>query len=343
MLVIASVSLRGAIDGDEASGTLIVLNKSDATASLILLETGEVVRTLGTGIGPHEVAVSPDGKLAVVSNYGGRGQPGSSLTVLDLETGNIQKNISLGNFQRPHGSVFLKDGKRLLVTAEAQKALLLVNVESDSIEMVVKTNQNVSHMVEIDAGQRFGFVSSIGSGSVCIIDLSKGELIKTINTGAGAEGIACSPEGKELWVGNRADDKISIIDIESLAVIENLECGSFPIRIKFTPDGKHALVSNARSGEVAVFDVELRKEVRRISMNVTAVESKEGRLFGSQFEGSPIPVGILIPPDGKYAYVANTNADIVTVIDLKTWEIAKRLVAGREPDGLGYTPISIQQ
>jgi hypothetical protein len=83
MLVIASVSLRGAIDGDEASGTLIVLNKSDATASLILLETGEVVRTLGTGIGPHEVAVSPDGKLAVVSNYGGRGQPGSSLTVLD--------------------------------------------------------------------------------------------------------------------------------------------------------------------------------------------------------------------------------------------------------------------
>ena len=42
------------------------------------------------------------------------------------------------------------------------------------------------------------------------------------------------------------------------------------------------------------------------------------------------------------AFVANTNADIVTVIDLKTWEIVDRLTAGKEPDGLGYSSLTIK-
>jgi len=43
----------------------------------------EVVR-LDTGNGPHEVAVSPDGRTAVACNYGTRGAPGRTLTVIDL-------------------------------------------------------------------------------------------------------------------------------------------------------------------------------------------------------------------------------------------------------------------
>ena len=46
--------------------TLVVLNKSEATASLIDLESGAVRATLPTGNGPHEAAVSPDGRLALV-------------------------------------------------------------------------------------------------------------------------------------------------------------------------------------------------------------------------------------------------------------------------------------
>ena len=67
-----------------AAGTLVVANKSDATVSLVDTGSGEVVATLPTGEGPHEVAVSPDGKTALVANYGTRGAPGSSLTVIDL-------------------------------------------------------------------------------------------------------------------------------------------------------------------------------------------------------------------------------------------------------------------
>ncbi|MDQ3175692.1 MAG: hypothetical protein M3Q91_18605 [Acidobacteriota bacterium] len=55
-----------------------------------------------------------------------------------------------------------------------------------------------------------------------------------------------------------------------------------------------------------------------------------------------MPVGILVAPGVGHAFVANTNADIVTMIDLKTWQIVDRLTAGKEPDGLGYSRLSIK-
>ena len=59
-LFVALALTLGASEASKAA-TLIVVNKSDATASLIDLASGRVLVTLPTGAGPHEVAVSPDG------------------------------------------------------------------------------------------------------------------------------------------------------------------------------------------------------------------------------------------------------------------------------------------
>ena len=72
-------------------------------------------------------------------------------------------------------------------------------------------------------------------------------------------------------------------------------------------------------------------------MQADAVAAKDERLFGSQFEDSPVPVGIVVHPDGHRAYVANTNADVVSVLDLTEWKLVDRLVAGKEPDGMAWT------
>jgi len=58
---------------------LVVLNKAEASASIISLADGRTIATMPVGDGPHEVAVSPDGKWAVAANYGGR-TAGSTLT-----------------------------------------------------------------------------------------------------------------------------------------------------------------------------------------------------------------------------------------------------------------------
>lgn len=67
-------------------------------------------------------------------------------------------------------------------------------------------------------------------------------------------------------------------------------------------------------------------------MNATAVEQLEGLLFADTGGIGPKPVGILIEPTGRRAYVANANADIVTVIDLEKLIIAGCLAADKEAD-----------
>jgi len=325
------------------SGTLLVLNKSDNTVSLINVATKASVVTIPTGAGPHEVAVSPNGKTAVIANYGTQQTPGSSLTVIDVPGKRQLKTIDLGQYRRPHGITWLL-GDEIVVTVEGNKALLVVDIKAGSVVSAVTTDQNVSHMVVLARRSQKAFVANIGSGSVTVIDLKGKKKLADIQTGAGAEGIDISPDEKEVWVTNRAANTVSVIDVNTLKILATLESRDFPIRVKFAPGGKQVLVSNARSGDVAIFDAVTRKEVRRIAMQLKAAEGATAgqRIFGEQFGQSPVPVGILVAPKLSQAFVANTNADIVTIIDLKTWAIAGRLTAGKEPDGLGYSGVTLK-
>lgn len=316
---------------------LVVANKSDHTVDLIDVSTGKSVATLETGRAPHEVAGSPDGKLAVVANYGDRHNPGSSLTVIDLDSRKVVRTIDLGKHQRPHGLAWLADS-RVAVTTEGSAHLLVVNVEKGTIVGEIPTGQNVSHMVAVTPDLRRGFIANIGSGSATVVDLVEGRKLRDIETAAGAEGIAVRPGSGEVWVTNREADTISVIDAESLEIKATIECPGFPIRIAFTPEGHHALVSAARSGEVVRIDAKQRKELARRKLDFTKAPDAARRLFGDQFGESPVPVGLVIAPDGKSAYVAATQSDVVAVIDSVTLEVLDLIRAGREPDGMAFLP-----
>ena len=345
ILFVTGLAVAGSLNALAAadSGTLLVLNKSDNTVSLISMVTKTALATIPTGAGPHEVAVSPNGKLAVVANYGTQQTPGSSLTVIDVVGKKSIRTIDLGEYRRPHGIEWLR-GNEIVVTAEGNKALLIVDIDSGKVTAAVTTGQNVSHMVVLARRSKKAFVANIGSGSVTVIDLKTRKKISDLATGAGAEGIDISPDEKEVWVTNRAANTVSVIDVNTLKIVATLESKDFPIRVKFAPGGKHVLVSNARSGDVAIFDAAAKKEIRRIPMLLKPAEGSTSgqRLFGGQFGQSPVPVGILVAPRLSHAFVANTNADIVTMIDLKTWQVAGRLTAGKEPDGLGYSQLTVK-
>lgn len=322
-----------------SEGTLIVLDKSDATASIHSDAGGPARLKLPVGRGPHEVAVSPDGRTAVVCDYGEQ-EGGSTLTVLDLASWKVARTIDLGEYRRPHGIVYQADGRHAVVTVEANQALIRVDVLEAKVVRAFPTQAQASHMVATTPDGARAFVANIGSGSVTAIDLVEGAILAQIETGAGAEGIAVTPDGREVWVGNRAADTLSVIDTEWLEVRATLPCATFPIRVEITPDGTRALVSNADSGDVAVFDVAARKELARIPMKLEAIEGSEERLFGEQFGASPVPVGIEIAQDGKRAWVANTNADLVTVLDLETLAVVGRIPTGRQPDGMAWSPLA---
>ena len=318
-----------------AADTLVVANKAEATVSLVDLRSGEVRATLETGAGPHEVAVSPDGRRAVVANYGTGESPGTTLTLVDVPAARSLGTIDLGEYSRPHGLAW-PDEDTVYVTAEAQKALLAVAPRpgSGSVLRAYETGQEVSHMVAVAPAGSRAFVANIGSGTMTAIDLESGEKLGDVATGAGAEGIAVTPDGSRVWVTNREADTVSVVDASSLEVVETLDVGSFPIRIEVTPDGAHALVSNARSGTVAVLATGGARVVEEIPLEV-APAGEEGRLL--RFGDSPVPIGIEIAPDGETAFVALANADRIVVLDLDEWRVEGTLKAGREPDGMAYS------
>lgn len=333
-LVLPALGDESAKD-DTPRGTLVVLNKSEGTASF-LTPSGRQLGLLPTEDGPHEADVSPDGRWAVVANYGTQYNSGRTLSVYDLTTRTVARTIHLGEYRRPHGLDFI-DERHLVVTVEDNQAAILVDIVEGKVIRSMPTTQVGSHMVVVQPGSTRAWVANIGSGSVSVVDTESGELVKVIPTAAGCEGIDITPDGTQVWSTNRQANSVSIIDTDSLEVLESISStGRFPIRVKITPDGVHALVSNAFSGEVAVFDVATRKRTTVIPMVDEATETDDARLFADQ--QGPVPIGILIEPDGRHAYVANTNADLVTVLDLQTWSVVGRLEAGRQPDGMAWIP-----
>ena len=48
------------------------------------------------------------------------------------------------------------------------------------------------------------------------------------------------------------------------------------------------------------------------------------------------PEGVLIPPDGARAFVAVNGDNAIAVLDLKTWQVTKKLAPGRGPDGMAW-------
>ncbi len=318
--------------------TLVVANKAEATVSLIDLEQGGVVATLGTGEGPHEVGISPDGRLALVTNYGTRDGAGNSLTLVDIAKAAVIKTIDLGDYRKPHGVEWL-DNERAAVTVEANKALIVVDVTRDKVSQSIGTDQEVSHMVALDPGRGRAYTANIGSGSITVLDLGKGARESSIETGEGAEGIAVSASGEHIWVTNRAADTITVLDAGTLKRVTEIPSEGFPIRATATPGGQ-VLVTRARAGDLAVYDAATFEELRVVTFDLESMDVEE-RLFGDRFGDSSVPIGVIVDSAGDRAWVAHANADVITEVDLGSGEIVRMLRAGKEPDGMGFSEVAV--
>ncbi|MDX1443463.1 MAG: YncE family protein [Gammaproteobacteria bacterium] len=315
------------------AGTLLVANKSSKTLTLVDAQTGEIESVLPTEAGPHEVDVSPDGRTAVVANYGAN-TAGNTLTVIDIPGAHVTHTIDLDEHTRPHGVVWLNDNRRAVVTTEGSQSLLVVDISDGKIEQVYPTDQDVSHMVAVRQAQgnepAVAFVSSIGSGTVTKIVLGDDRVVSK-KTGDGAEGIAVSPDGETVWIANRGVDNLVVLDTDTLETRATLDTGEFPLRVEFTHDGEHAVVTNAREDTLSIYDVESLRFVRKVALGVEG--GKGASIFG-EFDAS-VPIGIQ-PAPGRL-WIAHANGDRVSEVDTETWKVTRLIDAGKEPDGMGYS------
>jgi YVTN family beta-propeller protein len=296
---------------------LLVLNKSDDTLAFIDPASGKVNATVSTGDGPHEVEVSSDGRFAFVSNYGAQ-TPGYTLSVIDVRRRKEVQRVELGELRRPHGLSFT-DGY-LYVTSEEARRIARFDPRAQRIDWTFETGQLGTHMVLASRGGAKLFTSNIVSNSISIIEQGAGGewLQRVVKVGAGPEGLDLSPDGRHLWVAHSRDGGISIIDTVSGQVLHTLSAKTQRSnRLKFTTDGRLVLVSDLSGGELAIFDALARIERARL---------KVGRS----------PTGILVAPNGDYAYVAVSGEQHVAVIDLAKLSVARTIMTGNEPDGMAW-------
>lgn len=307
------------------TGTVVVVNQKSDSITLVDLATFEAYRHVKVVAAPHEAAVSPDGRTVVVSNYARPGEPQRWLSVIALPSGEPLRTIDLTPYRKPH-DVRWVDAERVVCTAEADSALLVVHVGKGTVERVIHTGNALSHMLALSTDRRRIYCSNMTAGSVSAFDFATGEKLADIPTGKECEGVGVSPDGRWVVAGNRAEDSISIIDAESLTVVARVASPGFPYRVQFTPDGRHALVPHAQSGALVMLDVVKRKVARVIALRGTRV-------------ADPSTAGVFPHPDGRHAFVTVRNDDSVLLLDLATGRTIARVPAQSSPDGVAWSPI----
>jgi DNA-binding beta-propeller fold protein YncE len=319
-----------------AADTLLVVRKTDNALDFMDPGSGLRLASVPLGLAPHEVSVSPDGRRAVVSNYGTGERPGSTLSVIDLVQPAELKRIELGSHTRPHGVAWYAPD-RIAVTTEGSASLLVVDPDDGRIVSAVGTGQQTSHMVAVSSDGTRAYVANIGSGTTTAIDLVAGRKLADIVTGRGSEGLALTKDGRQLWVGARAEDRISVVDTGSLAIVDSVPVAGVPIRIAMSPDGRRAYVTSAAASTVTAIDVATREPALSHRVEVPLAPGAAERPFARLAPGSALPVGLIASPATGAVYVASTMGDKVLVLAPMDLSSVRSVDVGGEPDGLGIT------
>jgi len=315
------------------AGTLTVSNMSDNTVTILDAGTGRVWATLPTGEGPHEVAISHDGRTALVSNYGVRGKPGSSIVVIDVARAEVVRTLSITGHQRPHGMAFLPGDTLVAVTSETSQAVLIVDARDGRVTRTIPTKGRTSHMVTMTEKGDWLFTGNISDGTISQLDARGRDSARVISVARQPEGIATSPDGATVWVGSNRDSVVLVLDVKRGVATDTLRGFGLPYRMAITPDSRLAVVSDPVKAEVRVFTTADRKEKFRIRVPGDSLIST------AEVPGSPSPEGVALSRDSRWAFVTLQGRNRVITVDLQRGVITRYAPTGAWSDGIGFSPL----
>lgn len=294
-----------------AASRILVVSRDDKALKAYDAQTYEQQFSIKLPGDPHEVAVSPDGRVAFSSDFEGRD---NTLSIIDLEQ-QSRVGIKLDPYFKPHSLAITRDGSKLYVTCEASRVVVEFDVAAQKMTRNFKLTVDSAHNLTLSPDEKWLLVTSQWDNNVTIIDLEKGETRKMLSTGKGAEGVVVTPDGKEAWVVNRVWQTLVVIDMTTMKKLQSMTMEHNPMRILVTPDNSTVIVTSALSDEIAFVDRAQRKVVDRV---------KTG----------DFPVGMAMTKDGGTLYVTNLNGGDVAVVDLKERKVVNRFAVGGQPEGI---------
>jgi len=313
------------------TGTILVANMSANTVWFVDAATGVRRAMITTRAAPHEVAVSSDGLEAVVTNYGGQGATGNLVQVLDVVAGTVVREWAVEGYQRLHGAAYLPGDSLLALTSERTSEILIVSVADGAIRKKLSTGGQSPHMLAL--GGRWIFAANMGSGSVSRMARGApgGMLSVPADAGAQTEGVAATPDGREVWTASMATGVVVGIDIERGEQVARVEGLQVPYRLAATADGSRIVVSDPEAQEVVVIDRSTGSLSARVDISAAASAAGLG--------ATTSPQGFILSPDSRWAFVAVQGIQQVAVIDLETNQVVDFHPSGAAPDGIAFSPV----
>lgn len=246
------------------------------------------------------------------------------------------------------GATLTVAASTLAVVLEAQdvkvtdprSVLMIVNRDSNDIgfmdlntrKMIGRTflGNNVNpHMVMMSPDGRYVVTGGTRANKAFIIDTRTLQLIKTIPVDIAPEHLAFSPDGRWYYQGNPDGDSVSVIDMQSLTKIKTIPGFVEPLNITFTPDGSKAYVGNYGAHWVGVIDVRRHELLKKIQVaEVPGVAKLDPAKYLGEIKGINIAA---LSNDGRYLYAADSDLNVVSVIDTREDRVIKTIRVGRNP------------
>lgn len=204
VLVVGTVPIGTAADQVSAiavtpDGRHALATKPGANKVTLLSIDGDKVtydkRDLPTGIFPYNVAISPDGKLALTADNGGGGSSDGNVdTVGVIDLASVPPRVV--------GHVTVGDSPEGL--AISPKGNLAVSIQAEGSN----TPKTVSYH---HAG---------GTAAVLAIDGDKVTKVGSVTVGALPEAVAFSADGSHIYVGNFIDGDLSVLRVDGTNVTD---------------------------------------------------------------------------------------------------------------------------
>ncbi len=254
---------------------------------------------------PSTVGITPDGQLLLVANFNLHGDPvPSDLSV--VYAGELTELSRIATCVTPHGSRVSASGARHYSAC----------VRSDQVVEVSLSSYQVENRLSVHPGEE----GLIAPGNA--------------NAPAGSDpiGTNCSPTWVTPGAGTSADRLIYVacnaasqvleVDVNDWRVIRRFETGPGPYNMAISPDGLR-LIATLRGGQgIAVFDLPSGEELIELPTSQTFTH------------------GVVISPDGRYAFVTNEALGSVRgtldVFDLDALERVGSVELQHQPGGIGF-------
>lgn len=272
--------------GITADGKLLITaNKDDGNISIIDTATGKLIRHVAIGKNPEFVRVLGD-KAFVSFEPSSTGapprKPGDTaktdnnkensseptelarIAIVDIKLGKKIREIIGG--PETEGIEFSKDGKKLIITNEADNTVTVHNIYSGKLLKTIptKTFGDRPRGIKISPDGKF-YVVTLEFGNKFLVLDNEFKPVRTVDTGKAPYGVSFDPEGKRIYVASSKEKALQVFDAKSFEKIKDIPTGDRCWHFSFTPDGKQILLACGKSDEIQVIDVTKLETIKHIT------------------------------------------------------------------------------